>query len=516
MDKSRESARERNARIRREQQQLSEERSRRSLRSEDFREGNENNERVQLKRVSEPVREHRTAGSTTKVPHSGTHHTVKKPHRTHQKHQPQRSRSMDARRQERKAVRKQERHEFRKERRNLMQSAALQLESRHESDFTLIACIVLLSFIGLVMVTSSSYYYAFHNMNGDSYHFFKKQMTFLLGGCGVMAVAAVFSLKWIKRLSWVVYAFAVACTILVLFIGKSVNGSTRWIVIGPIQFQPAEFAKLGIALFLSVKVEQYQKTIGTGRTFLKLLGILMLPTAFVIYQNLSSGLIIAVIGMVIMFVGGCKIRYFLMLAGAAAALFFVVIVLPALIPLDLFPEFMQGFMEKFMYRSNRIEAFLDPFKYAQGTGYQTVQSLYAIGSGGIFGVGLGESIQKLGFIPEAYNDIIFAIICEELGLIGATIVILLFAMLVKQGIHIAMDAPDRYTTYVAAGLTTQVGIQAIMNVAVNTNTIPATGASLPFISYGGTAMVLLLGSMGILLNISRYTRNTGSKPTVTE
>ena len=172
-----------------------------------------------------------------------------------------------------------------------------------------------------------------------------------------------------------------------------------------------------------------------------------------------------------------------------------------------------------MYRSNRVEAYLDPFKYAQGIGYQTVQSLYAIGSGGIFGAGLGESIQKLGFIPEAYNDIIFAVICEELGLFGATIVLLLFGILIKQGIRIAMNAPDRYMSYVAVGFTAQVGIQAIMNVAVNTNTIPATGASLPFISYGGTAMILLLCSMGVLLNISRYTRNIeniGSKPAAAE
>jgi cell division protein FtsW len=356
-------------------------------------------------------------------------------------------------------------------------------------------------------------------LNGDSFFFFKKQLFFLLVGMAGMIIAAYVPFMLIKRLAWIFYGVAVLCTILVLIIGKEANGSTRWIVIGPIQFQPAELAKAAIALFLSVKVEQYQNTITSKRTFLKLLLLLLIPTVCVLTQNLSSAVIIAFIGLVIMFVGGCRFRYFVYLFAVVVAAFFVFIVLPAMIPLESFPKFMQGFLADFMYRSNRVEAYLDPFKYAQGIGYQTVQSLYAIGSGGIFGAGLGESIQKLGFIPEAYNDIIFAVICEELGLFGATIVLLLFGILIKQGIRIAMNAPDRYMSYVAVGFTAQVGIQAIMNVAVNTNTIPATGASLPFISYGGTAMILLLCSMGVLLNISRYTRNIeniGSKPAAAE
>ena len=165
-----------------------------------------------------------------------------------------------------------------------------------------------------------------------------------------------------------------------------------------------------------------------------------------------------------------------------------------------------------MYRSVRVKAFLDPFQYSQKEGYQIVQSLYAIGSGGFFGQGLGESIQKLGFIPEAYNDIIFAIICDELGLLGAGLVIALFGILVWQGVKIAQKAPDPFTCYLAIGLIAQVGIQAVLNIAVSTNSIPATGVSLPFISYGGSSIFFLMAGMGLLLNISRFTRGQVAVP----
>lgn len=256
---------------------------------------------------------------------------------------------------------------------------------------------------------------------------------------------------------------------------------------------------------MAVKVEQYQKHIESGKTFFKLLLLLMIPTALVAYQNLTSGIIIAMIGLTIMFIGGCRWRYFALMGLAAIAVITVFVILPVYVPLSKFPSFLQPFIEKFMYRANRVKAFLDPFQYAQNEGYQIVQSLYAIGSGGFFGHGLGESIQKLGFIPEAYNDIIFAIICEELGLLGAGMVILLFGVIVWQGAKIAIKAPDAFTTYLAAGLVVQVGLQAVLNIAVSTNSIPATGVSLPFISYGGSSILFLMISMGLLLNVSRRT-----------
>lgn len=500
MARGKESAQERNARIRKEQQRLSEERSRRSLRTEDF----------QRNTTVEPVQRR---PEEREIPRSSQRRVRPEMHvnTNRQRRQKAASRRAESSQNVKRKVIKAAAVKNEKK-----QSQAVVFDVKHETDFTLIACIILLSFIGLVMVTSSSYYHAFHSRNGDSLYFFRKQGAFLLAGMGAMIAATYFPIKWIKKWSWVVYAAAVFFTIIVLIIGKEVNGSKRWIEVGPIQFQPAEIAKLGIALFMAIKVEQYQKTIRSFSTFIRLMILLMIPTIFVMYQNLSSGLIIAVIGMSIMFVGGCHWKYFVILIGIGIAAFVVLIVLPASIPVEVFPDFLQGFIEKFKYRSDRIEAYIDPFKYAQGIGYQTVQSLYAIGSGGLFGAGLGESVQKLGFIPEAYNDIIFAIICEELGLVGAAIIILLYGILVKKGIQIAIAAPDLYTSFAATGLSVQVGIQAIMNIAVNTNVIPATGASLPFISYGGTSMIFLLGSMGILINISRYTRNKSRIPVISE
>ena len=496
------SARERNAEIRRQQQKLSEERRNRSLRQEDFGLGDEpvtprrDFERVQFRSMAtsavQPVQEEQedAARSRERV-------------RRRRRVRPERPQA-DA------AVAVQEpqaesrRRDKPRERVALSDRIAKPLVRVHESDFAVIAAIILLCFIGLVMITSSSYYYAYNNM-GDPLYFLKRQCIALVMGFAGMIVAMYFSMELFRRLAWAAYLVSLAAAIAVLIFGVSVNGSSRWLAIGPIQFQPAELVKLGVALFMAVKVEQYQKKIETGKTFCKLMVLLMIPTVLVAYQNLTSGIIIAMIGLTIMFVGGCRWRYFALLALFAIAIITVFVILPIYVPLSKFPGFLQPFLEKFMYRANRVKAFLDPFKYAQNEGYQIVQSLYAIGSGGFFGHGLGESIQKLGFIPEAYNDIIFAIICEELGLLGAGMVILLFGIIVWQGAKIAVKAPDAFTTYLAAGLIVQVGLQAVLNIAVSTNSIPATGVSLPFISYGGSSILFLMISMGMLLNVSRRT-----------
>lgn len=383
------------------------------------------------------------------------------------------------------------------------------LPKREESDFTIIACVVLLSFIGLVMVTSSSYYYAYTTLD-DSMYFFRKQFMWL--GLGAMALIAAMKvpLSWMKKFARLVYLAGVVCCVLVFFIGTEVNGSTRWLGVGQISFQPAELAKIGVALYMAVLVEDHQNDIGQMKTFLKLLVILGIPTALVAYQNLSSGIIIACIGIIIMFVGGARWKHFFCIAGPIAALVVLVVVLPMVIPIESFPQFMQGFISDFFYRTERVQAWLDPFAYAQDEGYQTIQSLYAVASGGFFGRGLGQSIQKLGFIPEAHNDIIFSIICEELGLFGAGIVILLFTMFTWHGIKISLFAPNKFTSLLSAGIVGQIALQAILNIAVNTNSIPATGISLPFISYGGSSMLFLMISVGILLNISGYTRKTSA------
>lgn len=385
------------------------------------------------------------------------------------------------------------------------------LPKKEESDFTIIACVVLLSFIGLVMVTSSSYYYAYTTL-GDSMHFFRRQLIWLVLGSVVMVVAMKLPwiLRWLKRFAWPIYLVSVVCNILVFFIGIEVNGSTRWLGVGQLSFQPAELSKFAVALLMSVLVEEHQEDITDKRVFWTLLGIIAVPTVLVVIENLSSAVIIAAIGVIIMFIGGAKIKDFLLpvvIVGSAA---FVFLVLPMMIPLEAFPKFIRGAVESVLYRTDRIQAWLDPFAFAQDEGYQTVQSLYAVASGGFFGRGLGQSIQKLGFIPEAHNDIIFSIICEELGMFGAIIVIVLFGMFTWHGIKISLSAPNKFTALLSAGIVGQIALQAILNIAVNTNTIPPTGVSLPFISYGGSSLLFLMASVGILLNISSYTRKTSA------
>ncbi len=387
--------------------------------------------------------------------------------------------------------------------------SSLALPKKEESDFTIIACVVLLSFIGLVMVTSSSYYYSYTTM-GDSMYLFRRQLIWLVVGIFAMVAAIKFPITLMKKFARVVYLAAVVCCVLVLFMGIEVNGSTRWLGVGQLSFQPAELAKIGVALYMALLVEEHQHDITDKKVFIELLIVLGIPTLLVAYQNLSSGIIIAVIGVIIMFVGGARWKHFFMIAGPIAGAAVLIVVLPMVIPIESFPEFMQGFLREFFYRTERVQAWLDPFAYAQDEGYQTIQSLYAVASGGFFGRGLGQSIQKLGFIPEAYNDIIFSIICEEMGLFGAMIVVLLFGMFTWHGIKISLFAPNKFTALLSAGIVGQIAIQAIMNIAVNTNTIPATGVSLPFISYGGSSMLFLMASVGIVLNISGYTRKTSA------
>ena len=384
-------------------------------------------------------------------------------------------------------------------------SRKLILPQPEESDFTIIASVILLSFIGLVMVTSSGYYYAYTHL-GDELHFFRRQFIWLGVGTVALLVCRVAPLWLLKKCAKIIYFGAVFCSLIVLFVGQSRNGSTRWLGIGELSFQPAELAKIAVAIYMPVLVEEKQETIHKFRTFILILGVLLVPVVLVAIENLSSGIIIAVMGIIIMFVGGARWKHFFLIVLPIAVGVALFVILPIYFPTSEFPDPIRTIMEKYLYRSERVWAWLDPWKYAQDEGYQAIQSLYAVGSGGFFGRGLGNSIQKLGFIPEAHNDIIFSIICEELGFFGAAVVILLFGVLVWHGIKVSINAPDKFTCLMAVSLAGQVGIQAIMNIAVNTNSMPVTGVSLPFISYGGSSLLFLMASMGLLLNISRYTR----------
>lgn len=377
------------------------------------------------------------------------------------------------------------------------------LPERNESNFTLLASVILLLVVGIVMVTSSSYYYAYYSM-GDSLYFFRRQIIWTLISIVAMVLVSRVPLTWIRGLAFPIYLFSILCNILVFFIGTEVNGSTRWLGVGSLSFQPAELSKLAVAIYISKLVDDFKDQMGKRRIFFIVFAAVLIPTGLVAYQNLSSGIIVAAIGVIIMFIGGARIKHFIMIIGPVFGAAVLLVILPLIVDVSTMGGPLGNFLREFAYRSSRVSAWLDPFADSMGDGYQTVQALYAVGSGGFFGRGLGHSIQKLGYIPFAYNDIIFAVICEELGIFGAGIVMLLFGVFTWNGVKISLNSPNRYTMLLTIGLTGQIALQAVLNVAVNTNSMPATGISLPFISYGGSSMLFLMASVGLILNISTY------------
>ena len=308
-----------------------------------------------------------------------------------------------------------------------------------------------------------------------------------------MAVLSRIPVEFWDHMAWPMYGISILLLLMVLVFGQSVNGAKRWISIAGIQFQPSEIAKFTMILLFAKLTRDYGSAarkfrygvLGFG---LALLGIL-LPLA--LEKHLSAIMLMGMVAVVMMFVAGTHPKWLLMGAFAAAA--FVLIYI--------------SFMG---YAGDRVTAWLHPEQDPSDTGYQILQSLYAIGSGGILGLGLGKSRQKYLYLPFQYNDYIFAIICEELGLIGALFIILLFVALILRGYWIALQAPDRFSTVLAAGLTTLIGVQTVLNLGVVTNLLPSTGIALPFFSYGGTALAVNLGEMGILLGISRM-RNRAAK-----
>ena len=269
----------------------------------------------------------------------------------------------------------------------------------------------------------------------------------------------------------------------VLLFGQEINGSKRWLDLGPLSFQPAEFAKAAVILFLSWQIDRTNKnTIGVG--FICRTMVTLLPIAGLVgSNNLSTAIIILGIGVVLIFVSNPRYMQFIGLGAAGAG-------------------FAAVFLAAESYRLERLAIWRDPEKYEKG--FQTIQGLYAIGSGGLFGRGLGSSLQKLGFVPEAQNDMIFSIICEELGLVGAGTLILVFALLLWRLCVIATYSRDLKGTLICAGILAHIAIQVILNIAVVTNTIPNTGITLPFISYGGTSVVFLLGEMGLALSVASH------------
>lgn len=371
-----------------------------------------------------------------------------------------------------------------------------------QCDFSLLIAILLLALVGLVMITSSSYYYSYIRFN-DSLRFMKKQTVWLLMSLAVLVFFMNYDYRKFKKWILPMYVISIVFLILVLFIGKEVKGSRRWLTIyGDLGFQPSELAKLVMTICMAYYLSIHKNKIKDFSFIMKALGILFIPVALIAAQNFSTSIVVLAIGFGLIFITGMRIKHLMWMILPMFIFVGIFILLPLL---DI--EALKPITDELSYRLDRITIWFDPWKDPTDKGFQTIQSLLAVGSGGLFGVGLGQSMQKRGFIPEAHNDIIFSIICEELGLFGAALVLILFLILVWRGTRVAMNAPDLFGSLLAAGAVIQVAVQVIINVAVNTNSMPVTGMPLPFISYGGSSLIFLMTSMGILLNVSRYAKS---------
>lgn len=354
-------------------------------------------------------------------------------------------------------------------------------------DLGFLSLVLVLLSVGLVMLFSSSYAYSYARFN-NSYHFIMNQALYAVLGVSIMFLLSRIDVKFYRKLAGSIYVLAVALLVLVLALPPMVSSDhKRWLAIGPLTIQPSEIAKFAIILLFSHLIAKYNKAMSNIKFVLILLGLLAMVCGLVVVEtHLSATILILFIGVVLMIVGGLALKYILMGLGIASFSVFLFVV--------------TGLVD---YASSRFTYWLDPWSDAAGKGYQTIQSLLAIGSGNLLGRGIGQSRQKYSWLPEPHNDFIFSIVCEELGIIGAMVIIILFCLLVWRGFTIAMHSPDRFASFMAIGLTFQVGLQAALNIMVVTNTIPNTGISLPFFSYGGTALIILLAEMGIVLSISR-------------
>ncbi len=355
-------------------------------------------------------------------------------------------------------------------------------------DYPFLILLMTLLCVGLTMLYSASYAQSQYDTSYTvSTRYLEKQ-----GICAIIGLIAMVVLSrippdfWMKT-AWPLYFVSIALLLSVLLFGESVNGARRWINIAGLQFQPSEIAKFTLIVLFArltkgfgTSAKQFRYgVLGFGGA---LLGILI-PLA--LEKHLSAIMLMGMVAVVMMFVAGTSPKW--LFAGAGCAVVFVLV-----------------YVSLMGYAGDRVTAWLHPEQDPSDTGYQILQSLYAIGSGGLFGMGFGKSRQKYLYLPFQYNDYIFAIICEELGLVGAVAIMLLFAGLILRGYWIALRAPDRFSTVLAAGLITLIAVQTVLNLGVVTNLLPSTGIALPFFSYGGTALAVNLGEMGIVLSVSRY------------
>ena len=362
---------------------------------------------------------------------------------------------------------------------------------RSGMDLPFLFLVLILLVVGLSMLCSASFANGLYNY-GSSYYFIARQALFAVVGVIVMIAVSYFDYHHLHKLAIPILMVSYMLLIIVRLL-PAVKNVHRWIYIGPINFQPSEIAKFAIILVFAHLISLNFNRMDTFRYGVLPYLIILGSTAvlLLIEPHVSATVIVVMLGGVMLFIGGVKLRWFGMAFSAAGAVVAYLVI----------------FTQKFSYANDRIVAWLDPFSTASkeimADTWQTRQSLYSIGSGGLLGLGLGQSRQKYLYLPEPQNDFIFAIVCEELGFIGALLIIILFAMLVWRGVTISLKAKDKFGMLLGIGLVIQIGLQVVLNIAVVTNTIPNTGISLPFFSYGGTSLLILLAEMGIVLSISR-------------
>lgn len=366
------------------------------------------------------------------------------------------------------------------------------LKSHNYYDYSLLILVMFIVAFGLVMIYSSSSYTAqiSSKYNNDAAYFLKRQ-----AACSIIGIFAMLAISKINyrillkrlpviRITFASFMFIFACLLqlIVLFVGVDLNGAKRWLKIGPLQLQPSEITKVAVIVFTAYIIYLAPKMMDTFRGYIKVMIFMAIPIALVGKENMSTAIVLFLVTTGICFVASRK------------KMFYVIAFISGTVLGGLYLMLGDAF------RMQRIDIWLNVETHPKG--YQILQGLYAIASGGLFGTGLGESMQKLGFIPESYNDMIFSIVCEELGLCGAIIVVILFILLLWRIFTIAINAPDLYGSLLCVGVLAHIAVQVIINIAVVTNSIPSTGIPLPFISYGGTSVVILLAEMGMVLSVS--------------
>ena len=359
---------------------------------------------------------------------------------------------------------------------------------RGSLDYPFLILVIALMGIGLLMLFSASYAAAYYDpkINNATYYF-TRQAIFAVAGVSIMFIISFMDYRRFRVLSPLLMIGSIALLILVLIIGKGNFGEKRWIDLGFIQFQPSEIAKVAVIFFFSSMISVNSDKMKTFRYgVLPFVAVLAVIAGLMFLEpHLSGAVLIVGVGAALMWMGGTHWGWFASAIGAAGVAGVAAI----------------SFLD---YARKRVETYINPFLDPQGDGYQIIQSLYAIGSGGALGLGFGNSRQKYLYLPEAHNDFIFAIVCEELGFIGAVIILALFALLIIRGYWIALHARDKFGSLLAGGITTMVALQTVLNIGVVTGVLPVTGAALPFFSYGGTALLILLAEMGVVLSVSRY------------